>query len=154
VHAALLCVTVRSRISLWAALENFVVGFRIMSYSGLSGADHEAIPRGFDNSSLDDSKVIHTENSLDLSEKSSQEPKVSSGHPNKARSGFRNELFVREDDAGREERKDRHFPFAHLAFCAAAILARPSALIFLRFRGLGAATGFELMGRPRFGVVV
>jgi hypothetical protein len=35
------------------------------------------------------------------------------------------------------------FDFAHLAFCAAAIRARPSALIFL-------ATGFELTGRPRF----
>jgi hypothetical protein len=63
------------------ALRIFVVGFQnYLSYSGLSGADHEAIPRGFDNSSRDDSKVIHAENSLDLSEKSSQEPKVSSGH--------------------------------------------------------------------------
>jgi hypothetical protein len=42
------------------------------------------------------------------------------------------------------------FCLAHLAFCAAAILALPSALIFLRW-GLGVVTGFELTGRPRFG---
>ena len=36
--------------------------------------------------------------------------------------------------------------FAHLAFCAAAILARPSALTFLRFR---AATGRVVRGNPR-----
>jgi hypothetical protein len=48
-----------------------------------------------------------------------------------------------------------HFPlaFAHLAFCAAAILARPSTLIFLRW-GLGVVAGFELTGRPRFDAVV
>jgi len=45
------------------------------------------------------------------------------------------------------------FAFAHLALCAAAILARPSALIFLR-SGLDVAVAFELTGRPRFGVVV
>ena len=45
--------------------------------------------------------IIHAATSLDLSERSSQEPQVSSGHPNKARYDFRNELFVREDDAGR-----------------------------------------------------
>jgi hypothetical protein len=39
--------------------------------------------------------------------------------------------------------------FAHLAFCAAAILARPSALIFLR-RGLVVVVAVELIGRPRF----
>jgi hypothetical protein len=41
-------------------------------------------------------KVVHTQNSLDLSEKSSQEPKVSSGHPYEATYDFRDELFVRE----------------------------------------------------------
>jgi hypothetical protein len=41
------------------------------------------------------------------------------------------------------------FAFAHLAFCAAAILARPSALIFLR-AGFDTAVSFELTGRPRF----
>jgi hypothetical protein len=45
-------------------------------------------------------KVIHAENSLDLSEKSSQKPEVSSGHPNEARYDFWNELLVGEDDAG------------------------------------------------------
>jgi hypothetical protein len=41
------------------------------------------------------------------------------------------------------------FAFAHLAFWAAAILARPSALIFLR-AGFDTAVSFELTGRPRF----
>ena len=40
------------------------------------------------------------------------------------------------------------FASAHLAFCAAAIRALPSALIFLRW---GLAAGFELTGLPRFG---
>jgi len=39
--------------------------------------------------------------------------------------------------------------FAHLAFCAAAILARPSALIFLRFGALGV----DLEMRDRSGLV-
>jgi hypothetical protein len=44
--------------------------------------------------------------------------------------------------------------FAHLAFCAAAILARPSALIRLRI-GLDVAAGLELRDRPRLaGAVV
>jgi hypothetical protein len=42
--------------------------------------------------------------------------------------------------------------FAHLALCAAAILARPSALIFLRGGLVGVAV--ELTGRPRFAGVV
>ena len=46
-------------------------------------------------------KVIHAENSLDLGEESRQEPEVSSGHPNQACYYFRNELLVREDNAGR-----------------------------------------------------
>ena len=51
-----------------------------------------------------------------------------------------------------QNRQFDHFPlfaFAHLAFCAAAILARPSALISLRLGGLVVAAG-----RPRFGVLV
>ena len=40
------------------------------------------------------------------------------------------------------------FAFAHLAFCAAAILARPSALIFLR--GLFVVGWADPNGRPRF----
>jgi hypothetical protein len=39
--------------------------------------------------------------------------------------------------------------FAHLAFCAAAIRARPSALIFLR-GALVVVVAFEAIGRPRF----
>ena len=46
-------------------------------------------------------KVIYAENSLDLSEEPSQEPEVSAGHPNEAGYLFRNELLVREDNAGR-----------------------------------------------------
>ena len=46
-------------------------------------------------------KVIHAENSLDLGEESRQEPEISSGHPNEACYYFRNELPVREDNAGR-----------------------------------------------------
>jgi hypothetical protein len=42
------------------------------------------------------------------------------------------------------------FAFAHLAFWAAAILARPSALIFLP-PGFDTAVSFELTGRPRLG---
>ena len=45
-------------------------------------------------------KVIHAENSLDLSKQSSQKPEVSSGHPNEACYDFGNKLFVRKDDAG------------------------------------------------------
>jgi hypothetical protein len=40
------------------------------------------------------------------------------------------------------------FVFAHRALCAAAVLARPSALIFLR--GLAVAGIVEPNGRPRF----
>ena len=40
------------------------------------------------------------------------------------------------------------FVFAHRALCAAAILARPSALIFLR--GLAVAVVVDPNGRPRF----
>jgi hypothetical protein len=39
--------------------------------------------------------------------------------------------------------------FAHLAFCAATIRARPSALIFLR-GALVVVEAFEAIGRPRF----
>jgi hypothetical protein len=39
--------------------------------------------------------------------------------------------------------------FAHLAFCATTILARPSALIFLR-GALVVVVAFEPIGRPRF----
>jgi hypothetical protein len=45
-----------------------------------AGPNHEAVPCRFDDCSLDEMKVVHTQNSLDLSEKSSQEPRVSSGH--------------------------------------------------------------------------
>ena len=40
------------------------------------------------------------------------------------------------------------FVFAHRVLCAAAILARPSALIFLR--GLAVAVVIDPNGRPRF----
>jgi hypothetical protein len=43
------------------------------------------------------------------------------------------------------------FVFAHRALCAAAILARPSALIFLR--GLAVAGVVDPNGRPRFAEV-
>jgi hypothetical protein len=46
-------------------------------------------------------KVIYAENSLDLSEEPSQEPEVPAGHPNEAGYHFRNELLVRQDNAGR-----------------------------------------------------
>jgi hypothetical protein len=39
------------------------------------------------------------------------------------------------------------FTLAHLAFCAATILARPSALIFLR-NGLAAGVALEPIGLP------
>jgi hypothetical protein len=45
------------------------------------------------------------------------------------------------------------FVFAHLARCAAAILARPSALILLN-GGLTVAVGLELRDRPRFAGMV
>jgi hypothetical protein len=50
---------------------------------------------------------------------------------------------------------DRHFRFifAYLALCAAAVLARPSALIFSR-GDLGVALRFELNGCPRFAGLV
>jgi hypothetical protein len=56
---------------------------------------------GFNDRSRDDMKVIHAENSLDLSEEPSQKPEISAAHPNEARYYFRNELLVREDNAGR-----------------------------------------------------
>jgi hypothetical protein len=72
-----------------------------LSYSALARADDEAVTGGFNDRSRDDMKVIHAENSLDLGEESRQEPEVSSGHPNEACYYFRNELLVREDNAGR-----------------------------------------------------
>jgi hypothetical protein len=65
-----------------------------------AGPNHEAVPCRFDDCIRDEMKVVHTQNSLDLSEKSSQEPKVSSGHPYEASYDFWDELFVRECDAG------------------------------------------------------
>jgi hypothetical protein len=45
-------------------------------------------------------KVIHAENSLDMSEEPSQKPAISAAHSNEARYHFRNELLVRGDNAG------------------------------------------------------
>jgi hypothetical protein len=72
-----------------------------LSYPALARTDDEAVAGGFDDCSGDDMKVIYAENSLDLSEEPSQEPEVSAGHSNQARYHFRNELLVREDNAGR-----------------------------------------------------
>ena len=72
-----------------------------LSYPALARTDDEAVAGGFDDCSGDDMKVIYAENSLDLSEEPSQEPEVSAGHPNEARYHFRNELLVREYNAGR-----------------------------------------------------
>jgi len=46
-------------------------------------------------------KVIHAENPLDLSQQSSEEPEVSSRHPDEARYDVREELFVGKCDLGR-----------------------------------------------------
>jgi hypothetical protein len=54
---------------------------RYLSYWVLSRTNDKAVAGGFDNCSRDDMKVVHAENSLDLSEESSQKPEVSSGHP-------------------------------------------------------------------------
>ena len=82
--------------------ELFVVVFQnYLSYPALARTDDEAVAGGFNDRSRDDMKVIHAENSLDLGEESRQEPEVSSGHPNEACYYFRNELLVREDNAGR-----------------------------------------------------
>jgi hypothetical protein len=58
---------------------------------------------------------------------------------------------VQEKETALLRRSSAHpfLAFAHLALCAAAILARPSALIFLR-GGLVVVVAFELTGRPRF----
>lgn len=71
------------------------------SYSALAGTDDEAIAGGFNDCRRDDMKVIHAENSLDLSEEPSQKSEISAAHPNEARYHFWNELLVREDNAGR-----------------------------------------------------
>ncbi|MCU1226000.1 MAG: hypothetical protein JWQ42_4093, partial [Edaphobacter sp.] len=72
-----------------------------LSYSALAGTDDEAVAGGFNDRSRDDMKVIHAENSLDRSEEPSQKSEISAAHPNEARYHFRNELLVREDNAGR-----------------------------------------------------
>jgi hypothetical protein len=53
-----------------------------LSYSALARADDEAVAGGFNDRSRDDMKVIHAENSLDLSEEPSQKPEISAAHPN------------------------------------------------------------------------
>jgi hypothetical protein len=45
-------------------------------------------------------KVVDAEDPLDLSEKSSQESEVSSGHPYEAHYDLRDELLVRQRDSG------------------------------------------------------
>jgi hypothetical protein len=72
-----------------------------LSYSALAGTDDETVAGGFNDRSRDDMKVIYAENSFDLSEEPSQKPEISAAHPNEARYHFRNELFVRENNAGR-----------------------------------------------------
>jgi hypothetical protein len=52
-----------------------------LSYSALAGTDDEAVAGGFNDRSRDDMKVIHAENSLDLSEEPSQKPEISAAHP-------------------------------------------------------------------------
>jgi hypothetical protein len=85
----------RPAIALPCSFENY------LSYSALAGTDDEAVAGGFNDRSRDDMKVIHAENSLDLSEEPSQKPEISAAHPNEARYHFRNELLVWEDNAGR-----------------------------------------------------
>ena len=46
-------------------------------------------------------KVVDTENAFDLSEESSQESEISSGHPYEAGYDLRNELFIGQRDARR-----------------------------------------------------
>jgi hypothetical protein len=66
-----------------------------LSYSALARTDDEAVAGGFNDRSRDDMKVIHAENSLDLSEEPRQKPEISADHPNEASYHFRNELLVR-----------------------------------------------------------
>jgi hypothetical protein len=49
---------------------------RYLSYRVLSRTNDKVVAGGFDNCSRDDMKVIHAENSLDLSEESSQKPSI------------------------------------------------------------------------------
>jgi hypothetical protein len=72
-----------------------------LSYSVLTRTDDKAAADGLDDCSGPDMKVIYAENTLDLSEKPSQEPEVSASHPNEARYHFRDELLVREYNSGR-----------------------------------------------------
>jgi len=67
----------------------------ICRISALAGTDDEDIAGGFNDRSRDDMKVIHAENSLDLSEEPRQKPEISADHPNVASYHFRNELLVR-----------------------------------------------------------
>jgi hypothetical protein len=68
----------------------FVVVFQdYLSYSGLAGTDDEAVAGGFNDRRRDDMKVIHAENSLDLSEEPSQKPEISAAESNCRRSGRR-----------------------------------------------------------------
>ena len=66
-----------------------------------AGSDDEAFPGGFDDRSRHQVKVVNAENALNLSEEPSQKSEVTSGHSNEARYHFREELLIREDDAGR-----------------------------------------------------
>ncbi|MCU1251832.1 MAG: hypothetical protein JWQ49_4861 [Edaphobacter sp.] len=66
-----------------------------------SGTDDETVPRRFDNRGRHKVQVVHAENALDLSKKASQEPEITSRHPNQACDYFWEELFVWEVDADR-----------------------------------------------------
>ena len=72
-----------------------------LAYLASARPDHETVPRRFDDRVGDEVKVVDAENSFDLSEKPSQEPEVSSGHPYEAGDDLRDELFIRKRNARR-----------------------------------------------------
>jgi hypothetical protein len=63
-----------------------------------SGTDDETVPWPFDNRGRHKVQVVHAENAFDLSKKASQEPEITSCHPNQACDHFWEELFDWEVD--------------------------------------------------------
>ena len=70
-----------------------------LAYTASACADHKTVPRRFDHFIGDEVKVVDTENPFDLREESSQEPKISAGHPYEAGDDLRDEFFIRKRNA-------------------------------------------------------
>ena len=92
--------TVAFEINWRSVSELFGVMFQdYLAYTASACADHKTVPRRFDHFIGDEVKVVDTENPFDLRERSSQEPKISAGHPYESGDDLRDEFYIRKRNA-------------------------------------------------------